>query len=167
MIWYFCICRWFWHFYGSGLLIHTALLTVMVYSVFIADKFPEEVSLFLRYIRIPASESGILRYNALKHLGLSYRFRWLHILRNNIFKCTCLQSPLTWWTQDHWILWKADQRHAQQSWPVLASTLQIPYSCDINFGLRSWAPALLNMLQIPLALGSNSFKYPTLSVLLF
>lgn len=52
--------RWFWHFYCSGLLIHTALLTVMVYSVFVADKFPEEVSLFLGYIRIPASESELL-----------------------------------------------------------------------------------------------------------
>lgn len=51
---------WFWHFYGIGLLIHTALLTVIVYSVFIADKFPEEVSRFLSYVRIPASESELL-----------------------------------------------------------------------------------------------------------
>lgn len=79
IIWYFVVCRWFWHFYCSGLLIHTALLTVMVYSVFVADKFPEEVSLFLGYIRIPASESGILRNNVLKHMGPSYSFRWLHI----------------------------------------------------------------------------------------
>lgn len=79
IIWYFVVCRWFWHFYCSGLLIHSALLTVMVYSVFVADKFPEEVSLFLGYIRIPASESGILRNNVLKHMGPSYSFRWLHI----------------------------------------------------------------------------------------
>ncbi|XP_022324207.2 polyprenal reductase-like [Crassostrea virginica] len=52
--------RWFWHFYGAGLVVHTTLLIVTVYSVFIADKFPANVSLILSYVRTPASDEELL-----------------------------------------------------------------------------------------------------------
>ena len=62
----FCRFRWFWHFYGAGLVVHTTLLMVTVYSVFIADKFPAEVSLILSYVRTPASVEG---KDKIKHIA--------------------------------------------------------------------------------------------------
>lgn len=136
IIWYFVVCRWFWHFYCSGLLIHSALLTVMVYSVFVADKFPEEVSLFLGYIRIPASESGILRKMFLNTwVRVIVLDDCIYILRNNVLKCKCLQFPLTSWKHDHsaWILLKvAQQRHAKQSWCWQVLT-KIFCTCNTKF----------------------------------
>lgn len=72
---YFVVCRWFWYFYCSGFFIYFVLLIVMVYSVFVADKFFEEVFFFLGYIRILVLELGIFRNNVFKYMGSSYSFR--------------------------------------------------------------------------------------------
>ena len=66
----FCRFRWFWHFYGAGLVVHTTLLIVTVYSVFIVDKFTAELSLILSYVRTPSSDEG---KDKIKHIAAYFR----------------------------------------------------------------------------------------------
>ena len=118
----FCRFRWFWHFYGAGLVVHTPMLIVTVYSVLITDKFPTEVSLILSYVRTPASDKskdkikhccickGVFCRNGNHYLYL-YRSSYGHnvfavlIYRNTGIKVTIVQLarflPLSVDTKPH------------------------------------------------------------------
>lgn len=63
----------------------------MVYSVFVADKFFEEVFFFLGYIRILVLELGIFRKMFLNiWVRVIVLDDCIYIFRNNVFKCKCL-----------------------------------------------------------------------------